>query len=39
MLARESGYIAPPLVFLERGKLAAVAVTPRRTLSKETLRG
>jgi hypothetical protein len=29
----------PPPVCLERGKLVAVAVTPRRTLSKQSLWG
>jgi hypothetical protein len=31
--------MSPPTVCLERGKLVAVAVMPRRTLSKQSLRG
>jgi hypothetical protein len=33
------GAVSPPPVCLERGKLAAVVVMPRRTLSKQSLQG
>jgi hypothetical protein len=31
--------VSPPAVCLERGKLVTLAVLPRRTLSKQSLRG
>jgi hypothetical protein len=33
------GAVSPPPMCLERGKLVAVVVVPRRTLSKQSLRG
>jgi hypothetical protein len=35
----KAGAVSPPPMCLERGKLVAVAVVARRTLSKQSLRG